>query len=275
MEPFRQESVSPTFRSRPSARCHVAKFATATALACLAWGGCAARPPLERAAVRPREPAESGAGDPVTDGHPPALKLLVGDRPRNLQASPPQPSDSVIEEDTSSAAVGQPVSEPLSCGLHNPMPGGFAAGYAADTGLDIAGMRMPVFAIGSGRVVYAESGHSLWSGRGDTDLAILIQLDEPLDFDGRKITHVWYAHLLEMAFEQPRESGKKRRRVKAGEYLGINGRANGMWHLHLGLLLDGDTTQGWGTFLLEDDVRKVLCGVRAKQRFPDLPKKKR
>ena len=145
------------------------------------------------------------------------------------------------------------------------------AGYRADTGLDIAGMALPVFAIADGVVEYAEAGHTLWTGPGDTDLAIRIRLDRPIDFEGRKITHAWYAHMSTLAFEQAQTS-KERRRVKAGEYLGTNGKANGMWHLHLGLLLDGDTSQGWGTFLLEDDVRAALCGMRAKQRLPLMPK---
>jgi murein DD-endopeptidase MepM/ murein hydrolase activator NlpD len=132
-------------------------------------------------------------------------------------------------------------------------------------------MALPVFAIADGVVEYAEAGHTLWTGPGDTDLAIRIRLDQPIAFKDRKITHAWYAHMNELAFEQA-QSSKERRRVKAGEYLGTNGKANGMWHLHLGLLLDGDTSQGFGTFLLEDEVRAVLCGMRAKQRLPLLPK---
>jgi hypothetical protein len=151
------------------------------------------------------------------------------------------------------------------------MPGGFTAGYPADTGLDIAGIKMPVFAIASGWIDYAEAGHSLWTSPRDTDLAIRIELDEPLEFEGREVTHVWYAHLSALAFEQP-EGAPKRRRVSAGEWLGTSGVANGSWHLHMGLLLDGDVSQGWGTYLLEDDARAVLCGLRARQRLPASPK---
>jgi hypothetical protein len=245
----------------------VAKYPVLLTALAVAAAACDGRPPAG-ASFAPRSvPVEAPRSPELALPSPPPAALHA-----HLPVAPGSLiGDAVTEQDT---PVG-PTSERMSCGLHNPMPGGFAAGYAADTGLDIAGMKMPVFAIGSGQVVYAESGHSLWSGRGDTDLAILIALDDPIDFEGREITHVWYAHLLELAFEQPRQSPGKRRLVKAGEFLGINGRANGMWHLHLGLLLDGDTSQGWGTFLLEDDVRKVLCGVRAKQRFPQQPKKKR
>lgn len=149
------------------------------------------------------------------------------------------------------------------------MPGAFTAGYAADTGLDLAGIKLPVFAIASGEVVYAEGGHSLWSSARDTDLAVLLELDAPIPALDRAVTHVWYAHLSELAFEQPeREAGERGRRVSAGERLGVSGVANGSWHLHLGLLLDGDTAQRWGSFLLEDDARRVLCGLRARQRLP-------
>jgi murein DD-endopeptidase MepM/ murein hydrolase activator NlpD len=175
------------------------------------------------------------------------------------------------EPPPAAAEPSGPRSEALSCGLSNPMPGGFMAGYRADTGLDIAGMSLPVFAIADGVVEYAEAGHTLWTGPGDTDLAIRIRLDQPIAFGERKVTHAWYAHMGELAFEQP-QTAKQRRHVKAGDYLGTNGRANGMWHLHLGLLLNGDTSQGWGSFLLEDEVRAVLCGMRAKQRLPSMPK---
>jgi hypothetical protein len=151
------------------------------------------------------------------------------------------------------------------------MPGSFTAGYSADTGLDLAGIKMSVHAIADGKVIYAEAGHSLWSSQRDTDLAVLIELDEPIEAGDRKVTHVWYAHLSELAFEQPRLFSKNRR-VVAGARLGTSGVANGSWHLHLGLLLDGDTSQRWGTYLLEDEARKVLCGLRARQRLAPMPK---
>jgi murein DD-endopeptidase MepM/ murein hydrolase activator NlpD len=152
--------------------------------------------------------------------------------------------------------------------LHNPMPGAVLAGYRADTGLDLAGLPSPVFALGAGRVVYAEEGHTRWNGRGDTTLAVLLALDTPLPFEGRRVTHAWYAHLS--AVERVVRPGE-RARVEAGEKLGTSGRANGSYHLHLGLLLDGETRQSWGSYLLEDEVRRALGGLRHLSRLPALP----
>lgn len=150
----------------------------------------------------------------------------------------------------------------LPSGLVSPMPGGYVAGYPVDTGLDIAGMSMPVYAIAAGTLDYAEAGHSAWTSPRDSPYSLRIELDEPIDLDGRRITHVWYAHLSALDVEH-REGELPRRRVAAGERLGKSGVANGSWHLHLGLLLDGDVSQDWGTFLREDEVRAVLGGERA------------
>jgi murein DD-endopeptidase MepM/ murein hydrolase activator NlpD len=159
----------------------------------------------------------------------------------------------------------------LPSGLHSPMPGGYVAGYPVDTGLDIAGMSMPVYAIAAGTLDYAEAGHSAWTSPRDSPYSVRIELDEPIAFGGRRITHVWYAHLSALDVTQ-REGELPRRRVAAGERLGTSGVANGSWHLHLGLLLDGDVSQGWGTFLREEEVRVVLGGdrspLRAGSRLP-------
>ena len=142
------------------------------------------------------------------------------------------------------------------------------AGYRADTGLDLAGSPRPVYAIASGTLDYSEPGHTLWSGPRDTNNTIRIELDEPIPFGDRKITHVWYAHLSELERVQP-EGAPVRARVEGGERIGVSGTARGSPHLHLGMLLDGDVSQRWGTFLLEDDVRAVLGGYRKGHRLPD------
>jgi murein DD-endopeptidase MepM/ murein hydrolase activator NlpD len=164
------------------------------------------------------------------------------------------------------ASVG-PRSKPLPNGLFNPMPSGVMAGYRADTGLDIAGSPRPVFAIAAGKLDYAEAGHTSWTGKRDSPFTVRIELDEPIPWKDRSITHVWYAHLSALTVEQP-EGHTPRARIVAGQQLGISGTARGSPHLHLGLLLDGEVSQSWGSFLLEDDVRQVLGGWRRAARLP-------
>jgi murein DD-endopeptidase MepM/ murein hydrolase activator NlpD len=175
------------------------------------------------------------------------------------------------------ATPAAPAPPTLPSGLVSPMPGGVVAGYPADTGLDIAGMSMPVFSIAAGTVDYAEAGHSAWTSKRDSPFTVRIELDRPIEHEGRSVTHVWYAHLSELAFEQA-EGATPRRRVEAGERIGTSGVARGAWHLHLGLLLDGDVSQHWGTFLGEAEVREVLGGstpLRAGSRLPAMAKPKR
>jgi murein DD-endopeptidase MepM/ murein hydrolase activator NlpD len=150
------------------------------------------------------------------------------------------------------------------------MPGGVLAGYAADTGLDVAGSPRAVYAIAPGTVEYAEAGHTLWTGPRDTPYCVRIALDEPIPWRGRRVTHVWYAHLSSVEREQA-EGAAVRVHVEGGERLGVSGVARGSPHLHLGLLLDGDVSQRWGTFLLEDEVRDVLGALRNRTRLPGAP----
>jgi murein DD-endopeptidase MepM/ murein hydrolase activator NlpD len=149
----------------------------------------------------------------------------------------------------------------------NPMPGGFLAGYHADTGLDIAGLHQSVYALAAGTLDYAEGGHTLWNGKNDDPFAIRLELDEPILVGTHRVTHVWYAHLSKMDFDL-REGTRPRIHVEAGQRLGISGIARGSPHLHLGMLLDGKVEQEWGTFLDEADVREVLGGFRNKTRLP-------
>jgi murein DD-endopeptidase MepM/ murein hydrolase activator NlpD len=159
-----------------------------------------------------------------------------------------------------------PLSNPLPSGFANPLPGGVVGGYPLDTGLDISGYELPVHAIADGAIVYSEPGHTRWTGPRDDDNAVLIELDRPLSFGDRRITHVWYAHLSKLERVQSRAQ-RRRHRIVAGERLGISGRANGHPHLHLGLLLDGETRQYSGTFLGDSEIRELL-GVRVGQRLP-------
>jgi hypothetical protein len=147
------------------------------------------------------------------------------------------------------------------------MPGGVFAGYQADTGLDIAGSPRPVFALAAGTLDYSEPGHTLWTGPSDTPNCIRFELDTPIAYGKRTITHVYYAHLSRLEILQ-HEGEAVRRHVEGGELLGTSGVARHSPHLHIGLLLDGEVEQYWGTFLRADEIRKVIGGYRNGDRLP-------
>ena len=200
-------------------------------------------------------------------GPPPRLALGLRFSP-NLEAVPRAPLPALLAGPTTAPAEPSPPPEPagprsaaLRSGFHNPMPGGVMAGYQADTGLDIAGSPRPVYALASGTLDYSEPGHTLWTGASDTANCVRFELDSPIPWKDRRITHVYYAHLSKLAHLQP-EGTTPRRHVEAGELLGTSGIANHSPHLHVGFLLDGEVEQTWGTFLLADEIRRVLGGYR-------------
>ncbi len=153
--------------------------------------------------------------------------------------------------------------------FRDPMPGGVLGGYAGDTGLDIGGQRLPVYAIAAGTLDYAEWGHTRWVGPRDTAYCVRVALDAPVPWHGHLVTHVYHAHLSGLEFTQPESvPPAARRHVAAGERLGTSGIANGSWHLHLGLLLDGHVEQDdWNFILREDEVRAALGGYRNGERL--------
>ena len=153
--------------------------------------------------------------------------------------------------------------------LNSPMPGGYLGGWPGDTGLDIAGDHLDVFAIASGTLDYSEWGHTLWKSGRDTPYSVRLALDTPIAFrDGRRITHVYYTHLSSVVTTQA-EGATTRKHVDAGEKIAVSGIGNGVAHLHLGLLLDGRVEQDSWTFLLrEGDIRKVLGNYRNGERLP-------
>jgi murein DD-endopeptidase MepM/ murein hydrolase activator NlpD len=187
-------------------------------------------------------------------------------REQQANTTPPEFA-AVVEKPAAPRWPSGAKSKMLPSGLYNPMPGGVVSGYRADTGLDVMGIKMPVYAIASGWIDYAETGHTLWTGPRDTANCVRIQLDEPIAYKGRKITHIYYAHLSKLVLVQP-EGQSPRTRVEAGDLLGTSGVANGSWHLHLGFLLDGEVEQYYGTFLYEDEVREVMGGYRNGNRLP-------
>lgn len=155
--------------------------------------------------------------------------------------------------------------------LRSPMPGGYLGGWYGDTGVDIAGRYLPVYAIADGVLEYSEHGHTLWTGKGDTANSIRLRLDSPIPVGAHRVTHVYYTHLSALVTEQA-ESSATKKHVVAGERIATSGIGNGVPHLHLGLLLDDQVEQDSWTFILrEDAVRKVMGGYRNGELLPLRP----
>ena len=170
-----------------------------------------------------------------------------------------------------------PVKSPVLRGgnLSSPMPGGYLGGWDGDTGLDIAGNHLDVYALAAGTLDYSEWGHTLWKSGKDTPYSVRLALDTPIDFESRgtkqKITHVYYTHLSKVETTQP-EGSKTRKHVEAGEKIAVSGIGNGVPHLHLGLLLDGQVEQdSWTYILREGEIRKVMGNYKNGELLP-LPK---
>ena len=166
--------------------------------------------------------------------------------------------------------------EPRSARLKNPalaspMPGGFLGGWGGDTGLDIAGDHIPVFAIAAGSLDYSEWGHTRWTTGKDTAFSVRLALDEPIvwgEHGEHQITHVYYTHLSKVVTTQA-VGAESRKHVVAGERIGVSGIGNGTPHLHFGLLLDNEVEQDSWTFILrEHEVRKVLGNYKNGARLP-------
>ena len=173
----------------------------------------------------------------------------------------------------SGAAISTPsppaTSAPLrNTALRSPMPGGAMGGWAGDTGVDISGRFLPVHAIASGTLEYSEWGHTRWRTAPDTPFSVRLRLDAPITFGTHKVTHVYYTHLSAVVTNQP-ESSPVKKHVAAGEMIATSGIGNGVPHLHLGLLLDGQVEQdSWEFILREDAVRQVMGGYRNGERLP-------
>jgi murein DD-endopeptidase MepM/ murein hydrolase activator NlpD len=126
-------------------------------------------------------------------------------------------------------------------GLIMPVPGADArhnGAYAADSGLDImVPVGSPVVAAGAGTIVYSEPGHTPWTTPPDTPNSILIALDTPFVYRGRKYGYTWYTHLSRLRYHVPDGSGAGRH-VEQGELIGWTGVGNRVPHLHFGVVVD-------------------------------------
>jgi hypothetical protein len=177
---------------------------------------------------------------------------------------------------TLAAPPAAPPSPSLSARLKNPalaspMPRGYLGGWPGDTGLDIAGDHLEVFALAAGTLDYSEWGHTRWTTGKDTAYSVRLALDEPIvwgEHGEHRVTHVYYTHLSKVESAQ-REGSETRKHVVAGERIGISGIGNGTPHLHLGLLLDNQVEQdSWTYILREHEVRRVLGSYKNGARLP-------
>ena len=225
--------------------------------------GCAIAEP--RAAKDPPLPPLSGAPE-RSMSEPIAPSLSVATASSTDDAPPPAAPQE--EEDDALPVIDLPRSGAIRNGFYNPMPGGIFAGYAGDTGLDIAGSPRAVYAIAAGTLDYSEPGHTRWTGKGDTANSVRFELDAPIAWKKRQITHVYYTHLSALVSIQP-EGAAKRRHVEGGEQLGTSGIGRGVPHLHIGMLLDGNVEQdSWDTILVEAQIRQVIGGYKNGELLP-------
>jgi murein DD-endopeptidase MepM/ murein hydrolase activator NlpD len=149
------------------------------------------------------------------------------------------------------------------------MPGGYVGGWYGDTGLDIAGNRLPVYAIAAGTLDYSERGHTPWMDPPDTPYSVRLALDEPIPWkETHRVTHVYYTHMSKLEVDQS-ESAPVHRHVEAGEQIGVSGVGNHVAHLHLGLLLDGQVEQdSWEWILRDDAIRRLFGGYKNGELLP-------
>lgn len=155
----------------------------------------------------------------------------------------------------------------LRNGLFSPMPGGVFAGYSGDTGLDIAGDHLNIYAVASGTLDYSEHGHTMWVNPPDTGNSIRLRLDNPMTYNGRFITHIWMTHLSKLQYQV--SNGNPRVHVNGGDLLGVSGLGNKNPHLHIGFLLDNDVSQNNPhNYLSEDEIRKLMGNYNNGEKLP-------
>jgi murein DD-endopeptidase MepM/ murein hydrolase activator NlpD len=209
-----------------------------------------------------------------------SVLLAVAEAPRRarveqrLETVPdPPPVSAPLVSTVSDEERSPPLRNPH---FRDPMPGGYLGGWYGDTGLDIAGNRLPVYAIAAGTLEYSERGHTLWMTPPDTPGSVRIALDEPIPWKGHHhVTHVYYTHMSQLVFDQP-EGARPRRHVEAGERIGTSGIGNHVPHLHLGVLLDGLVEQdSWDGILTEGDIRSLLGGYKNGELWPAFRPRKR
>jgi hypothetical protein len=92
----------------------------------------------------------------------------------------------------------------------NAMPAGVLSGWAGDTGLDIAGSHVPVFAIAAGTLDYAESGYTRWTAAKDNAFSVRLRLGDPFPRDSTvRTTCICIMHVFFRAKRQPSQGAPR------------------------------------------------------------------
>jgi len=112
--------------------------------------------------------------------------------------------------------------------------------YDSDSGVDFAcPVGTEVYSPCDGYIIYSEWGHTPWGTINypglDTPYSILIEMKDPIIFEGKEYYYVWMTHMSKLVYNVP-DGGYKE--IKQGEYLGKTGLGNRNSHLHMGILID-------------------------------------
>jgi len=164
--------------------------------------------------------------------------------------------------------AGRPGSFGLSDPTPNSSPGVRGSyGYASDSGLDIMGkVGDSVVAPASGRLLYAEKGHTSWSDDSNPNKpgkqaqhSFLIELSKPFKYGKKTIKYAYGTHLSSLSGAVANKSGVS---IRAGQAIGGMGVANNAPHLHLGLL-QNRAQASESDWLSNVQVKQVLSGTKA------------
>lgn len=125
-----------------------------------------------------------------------------------------------------------------------PSNGKYHFGYEHN-GIDVsAHFGTPIYALGDGKLVYSEWGHTVNKGCDETAYSVTMELNNPIKINGKKVKTIFITHMSGIVYYCP--LGNCNKTVKKGELLGFIGHASGTasstgtWapHLHMSLYDD-------------------------------------